>query len=139
MLLKPGQQATSASTRSASTAEGHDDGQKQMVDGDVTVFVDGKEIDHMYAGEVVLPQAREEPTTEVAIRRAPGEDLYIVLGGYDLADAVGDLKPCVNPLVNWIWFGFGLLALGTGIALLPERAFALRDATACQAGVVTSG
>jgi cytochrome c-type biogenesis protein CcmF len=29
----------------------------------------------------------------------------------------------VNPLVNWIWLGFGVLALGTGIALLPERAF----------------
>jgi cytochrome c-type biogenesis protein CcmH/NrfF len=25
--------------------------------------------------------------------------------------------------VNWIWVGFGVLALGTGIALLPERAF----------------
>ena len=30
----------------------------------------------------------------------------------------------VNPLVNWIWLGFGIMALGTGIALLPERAFA---------------
>jgi cytochrome c-type biogenesis protein CcmH/NrfF len=30
----------------------------------------------------------------------------------------------VNPLVDWIWFGFGVLALGTGIALLPERAYA---------------
>ena len=28
----------------------------------------------------------------------------------------------VNPLVNWVWFGFGVLAVGTGIALLPERA-----------------
>jgi hypothetical protein len=30
----------------------------------------------------------------------------------------------VNPLVNWIWMGFAVLAFGTGIALLPERAFA---------------
>jgi hypothetical protein len=28
----------------------------------------------------------------------------------------------VNPLVNWVWFGFGLLAIGTGLALLPETA-----------------
>ncbi|MYN65906.1 MAG: hypothetical protein F4X11_12880, partial [Acidobacteria bacterium] len=27
-------------------------------------------------------------------------------------------------LVNWIWFGFALLAFGTGIALLPESRFA---------------
>jgi len=25
--------------------------------------------------------------------------------------------------VNWVWFGFGVIAIGTGIALLPERAF----------------
>jgi len=30
----------------------------------------------------------------------------------------------ITPLVNWIWTGFGILVLGTGIALLPERAFA---------------
>ena len=29
----------------------------------------------------------------------------------------------INPLVNWIWVGFGIMALGTGIALLPERAY----------------
>ena len=34
------------------------------------------------------------------------------------------LQVVVNPLVNWIWTGFGILVLGTGIALLPERAFA---------------
>src|SRR5207253_4952281 len=30
----------------------------------------------------------------------------------------------VNPLVNWIWFGFAVMAIGTAIALLPESAFA---------------
>jgi cytochrome c-type biogenesis protein CcmF len=34
------------------------------------------------------------------------------------------LQLVVNPLVNWIWVGFGIMALGTGIALLPERSFA---------------
>jgi cytochrome c-type biogenesis protein CcmH/NrfF len=29
----------------------------------------------------------------------------------------------INPLVNWVWAGFGVLALGTGIALLPETVF----------------
>ena len=28
----------------------------------------------------------------------------------------------INPLVNWIWVGFGVIALGTGLALLPETA-----------------
>ena len=53
-----------------------------------------------------------EPTTEVAIRRAPAEDLYITLGNYDLAEGTATLKLVVNPVVNWIWFGFMLLAIG---------------------------
>ena len=34
----------------------------------------------------------------------------------------------MNPLVNWVWFGFGIIAIGTGIALLPERAFSFATA-----------
>jgi cytochrome c-type biogenesis protein CcmH/NrfF len=34
----------------------------------------------------------------------------------------------VNPLVNWIWVGFGVMALGTFIALLPESSFAFAAA-----------
>jgi hypothetical protein len=34
----------------------------------------------------------------------------------------------VNPLVNWIWFGFGVMAIGSIIALLPESAFAFATA-----------
>ena len=48
-----------------------------------------------------------EPTSEVAIRRAPREDLYIVLGGYDVETQQASLRgDVINPLVNWIWFGF---------------------------------
>src|SRR3954447_4841165 len=61
-----------------------------------------------------------EPTTEVAIRRGPTEDLYITLGNYDLAEGNVTLKLVVNPVVNWIWLGFMMLAIGTGIALLPD-------------------
>ncbi len=32
----------------------------------------------------------------------------------------------VNPLVNWIWFGFAVMALGTGLALLPETRVRVR-------------
>ena len=39
------------------------------------------------------------------------------------ATQTASLQIVVNPLVNWIWLGFGVLAFGTGIALLPERAF----------------
>jgi cytochrome c-type biogenesis protein CcmF len=48
--------------------------------------------------------------------------LYIVLGAFDAGTQSVTLQIFVNALVNWIWLGFGLMAFGTGIALLPERA-----------------
>jgi cytochrome c-type biogenesis protein CcmH/NrfF len=44
----------------------------------------------------------------------------------------------VNPLVNWIWFGFGIMALGTGIALLPERAFSFAASRFPEGAATTS-
>src|SRR4051812_28796568 len=101
-----------------------DDGQKQMTTAYINVFVGGKEIDGLYPAQWRYRRHEQEPTTEVAIRRTPAEDLYAVLGGFDLADQSVTLQLVVNPLVNWIWVGFGIMALGTGIALLPERSFA---------------
>lgn len=100
-----------------------DDGQKQMVTGYIAVFEGGKQIDMAYPAKWFYRRHEQEPTTEVAIRRTLAEDLYIVLGGYEAASQSATLEVHINPLVNWIWLGFGVLALGTGIALLPERAY----------------
>jgi cytochrome c-type biogenesis protein CcmF len=104
------------------------DAQKQMVTGHVSVFAGGKAIATMEPARWFFAKHEDEPTTEVAIRRAPGEDLYIVLGGYDVASQQATYAITVNPLVNWIWFGFAVMALGTGLALLPESAFAFAAA-----------
>ena len=66
----------------------------------------------------------EEPTTEVAIRRKFHEDLYLNMPTFQVADQTANLEIVINPLVNWIWLGFAVMALGTGIVLLPERTFA---------------
>ena len=44
----------------------------------------------------------------------------------------------VNPLVNWIWLGFGVMALGTGLALLPESALAFAAAKVPAGAATTS-
>jgi cytochrome c-type biogenesis protein CcmF len=129
LLLKPGQQATIAGytiLHNALTVTS--DQQKQMITGDVTVRRDGKTIARMYPAKWFFDRHESEPTSEVAIRRTPGEDLYIVLAGYDVSTQTATYAITINPLVDWIWFGFGVLALGTGIALLPERAFAFATA-----------
>jgi cytochrome c-type biogenesis protein CcmH/NrfF/type IV secretory pathway TrbD component len=103
----------------------NDDGQKQMVTAYIAVFAGGKQIDTMYPARWYFRKHENEPTTEVAIRRSVAEDLYIVLAAdrQSAATQAASLQIVVNPLVNWIWFGFGVLAFGTGIALLPERAY----------------
>ena len=91
----------------------------------------------MYPAKWFFRKREEEPTTEVAIRRRIAEDVYIVLPAFDLKDQSASLHVVVNPLVNWIWFGFGVMAIGTGIALLPERAYSFAVAHAPE-GTATS-
>jgi cytochrome c-type biogenesis protein CcmF len=71
---------------------------------------------------------REEIVSEVGIRRAWNEDLYLILAGIDNMDAVvqgknprpvATFRVLVNPLVPWIWFGALVMAIGTLVALWP--------------------
>jgi cytochrome c-type biogenesis protein CcmF len=129
VVLKPGQQVTVAhfTVRHDALRITNDD-QKQMVTGHVSIFDDGKALGTMRPARWFFNKREQDPTTEVAIRRGIGEDLYIVLAGYDAASQSATYAVTVNPLVNWIWLGFAVMAIGTGIALLPERAFAFAAA-----------
>jgi len=103
-----------------------DDGQRQMTTAYLSVFENGKQIDSMYPARWAFRKHEDTPTTEVAIRRGFGEDLYVVMPSNDpatVASQVAPLEIIINPLVDWIWLGFGVIAFGTGIALLPERAY----------------
>ena len=123
VLLKPGEETTLGQyTIRHDRLSVSDDGQKQMVTGHMTIFSGGKQIDTMFPAKWAFHKHETEPpTTEVAIRRTAAEDLYIVLAAYDAGSQAVTLQIYVNPLVNWIWLGFGIMAFGTGIALLPER------------------
>ncbi len=67
------------------------DSQKQMVTGHVSVFEDGKSIGTLEPAKWYFNKREEEPTTEVAIRRAVTEDLYVVLAGFDASAQTRDL------------------------------------------------
>jgi cytochrome c-type biogenesis protein CcmF len=95
-----------------------------MITGHVSVYDDGKLIGTMEPAKWFYSKREQEPTTEVAIRRGISEDFYIVLAGYDAAEQSATYAVTVNPLVNWIWLGFAVMALGTGLALMPESALA---------------
>jgi cytochrome c-type biogenesis protein CcmF len=139
VLLKPGQQTQIGRfTVRYDALRVTDDGQKQMITGHVTAFKDGKNIGPMAPAKWFFRKHEDQPTTEVAISRSPSEDLYLVLAGYDMQTQSATLQIVVNPLVDWIWFGFGVMAFGTGIALLPESAFAFAAAKV-PASAVTTG
>jgi len=111
------------------TVDVTDDGQKQMITGHVTLLEDGKEVDRMYPANWFYRHHEEEPTTEVAIRRGFAQDVYIVMPAFDPKDQSASYHIVINPLVDWIWFGFAVIAIGTGIALLPERAYSFAVAS----------
>src|SRR6185436_16888417 len=73
----------------------------------------------------------------VAIRRSVPDDLYIVMAAYETEKQEATFHIFVNPLVNWIWMGVGIIILGTIIALVPERALAFATKTV-PAGAATT-
>jgi cytochrome c-type biogenesis protein CcmF len=64
--------------------------------------------------------AQNQPTTEVALRTRPLEDLYVILAGFE-PSKVATFKVFINPLVFWIWVGGLVIVLGTVIAIWPEH------------------
>ncbi|HID63466.1 MAG TPA: heme lyase CcmF/NrfE family subunit [Anaerolineae bacterium] len=58
--------------------------------------------------------------TEVAIRSSLKEDLYVILGGLE-GDGLASFQLVINPLVNWLWIGGGLLFVGAAVAMWPSR------------------
>ena len=125
LLLKPGEEGTVGEyTLHLDAIRVTEDSQKQMVTAHITVKnAAGDVIDKMYPAKWFFWKKKDEPTTEVAIRRTFAEDLYIVMPGFELKEQTASVEVHINPLVNWLWFGFGVLAIGTLIALLPESAF----------------
>jgi cytochrome c-type biogenesis protein CcmF len=123
VALTPGQEVTVGRyTLRHDALKVADDDQKQMVTAYISVFEGGKQIDTLYPAKWFYRKHEGQPSTEAAIRRRPGEDLYVVLAKPEIASQTAFLEIHINPLVNWVWFGFGIIAVGTGIALLPERA-----------------
>ena len=116
-----------------------DDGRKEMHTATVTVFEDGNNVGQLHPAKWFYRKHESEPTTEVAMRRTFAEDVYVVLAAYDMADQSASFQVTVNPLVNWIWLGFALLALGTGVVMLPESRFAFLASRAGALSATGSG
>ena len=140
LILKPGEQATVRDyTLRMDSLRVTDDGQKQMITGHFTVKgADGKDITTLHPAKWIFRKHEDQPTTEVAIRRSFAEDIYLVMAGYDLQEQTASLEFHINPLVNWLWVGFGILAIGTLIALLPDSTFSYATSKVPDGAVTSS-
>ena len=137
-LLKPGEQASAgAFVVRHDAVRVTDDGQKQMITAEVTVFRGGREVGKLHPARWLYRKHEQEPATEVAIRRGLASDLYIIMPGFELQDQSVSLQIIVNPLVSWIWVGFCVLALGALIALMPDRVFRFAAERAPEAAVAS--
>jgi cytochrome c-type biogenesis protein CcmF len=85
------------------------------------VFHNGKKITRLtperriYFADTDHAQA----STVVAIHSTLSNDLYVVFEGRNPDTDKPIIKVFINPLVNWIWIGVGIVIFGTLIALVP--------------------
>ncbi|MCI0421256.1 MAG: heme lyase CcmF/NrfE family subunit [Acidobacteria bacterium] len=102
--------------------------------GILTVYQNGKLVDTLLP-ERRFYRAREEPTTEVALRSGLKEDLYVVLAGFNPSNTKAIVHVYLNPLVTWIWIGGLVFMLGTVVCLIPDRHEKALQKAAVPAGV----
>jgi cytochrome c-type biogenesis protein CcmF len=85
------------------------------------VFHNGKKITQLNPERrVYFPDTdHAQPSTMVAIHSTLANDLYVVFEGRDADSGRPIIKVFLNPLVNWVWIGVGIVIFGTAIALVP--------------------
>ncbi|HEY6174102.1 MAG TPA: cytochrome c-type biogenesis CcmF C-terminal domain-containing protein, partial [Kofleriaceae bacterium] len=119
------------------------DDHKDAVTAEVTVYHHGDKVNTVYPAKWDYHKGESQVTTEVAItvrggflsespthwgkvltshllQEAAGEDVYVVLTGYDLDSGLANLRVYLKPHILWVWVGFLILALGTLICLIPQ-------------------
>ncbi|MBS3956536.1 MAG: heme lyase CcmF/NrfE family subunit [Clostridiales bacterium] len=63
---------------------------------------------------------QEQTRFHVSVIVEPLRDIFVVYEGFDEAGNI-QLNVKINPLISWVWFGFGLLSVGTVLAMWPKR------------------
>jgi len=96
------------------------DGVNDVIFTQLAISKNGRDAGTLRPEKVYYPNW-ENPRSNVAIMGGPVEDLYVVLAGWDATGQQGTLEIHVNPLLNWLWIGGGLVIAGALLALWPWR------------------
>jgi cytochrome c-type biogenesis protein CcmF len=64
--------------------------------------------------------ASQTSSTMVALHSTLASDLYVIYEGRNPDTDKPIIKVFLNPLMNWIWIGVGIVVFGTFLALVPN-------------------
>ncbi len=84
-------------------------------------YRNGKLVRTMRPGKRIYKTGQQQSTTTVALYSNPREDLYLIVTGISDDGSKYEITARVNPLVFWLWFGAGIMVVGTLITMLPDR------------------
>jgi cytochrome c-type biogenesis protein CcmH/NrfF len=104
------------------------DPNKRMIFTDMTLLGEsGAEKGQVAPAKFIYRTHPQMPTTEVAIRSRPSEDVYVIMSTVDPSTQRGTFRVIVRPLVAWIWFGGIVLLLGAILGMWPSTRELLRE------------
>jgi cytochrome c-type biogenesis protein CcmF len=83
------------------------------------VFRDGRQTGTATPGQIRYFR-QDQTRLDVSVIVEPLRDIFVVFEGFDQAGQI-QMNVKINPLISWVWFGFAVTILGTGIAMWPRR------------------
>lgn len=121
VILAPGQRATiGAYTLTFRGVTQRQDADKRALVATLVVARDGMPDGIIQPEKDTYTNFEQQPTTGVAIRSRPFEDLYVVVAGTGAGGEVS-FNLFVNPMMLWLWAGGAIVLLGGLTAWWPQR------------------
>lgn len=106
------------------------DDHKDAFTAQVSIWLGNEKLGTVYPAKWDYHKADGNLISQVAItprylpwqfaETAGAGDVYLVLTGYDLDSSQANFRVYLNPLIEWVWIGFLVLAFGTLVCLIPQ-------------------
>jgi len=117
------------------------DEEKMAIIATLDVYEYGQHTGQLTPAKFIYKATPGQPSSEIALHITARDDLYATLASANPQTKAATFRLHVNPLVLYIWIGFGILIIGALISLWPDlqeqevRAFSYVRAAA---GVATT-
>ncbi len=94
---------------------------KTAITAHLTLYSGSDKLADMEPAVWKFHNAEQTQVTVVAIRSRLDQDIYVSMSGFGGEnEKTANFRVYINPLINWVWLGFVVLAFGTFICLIPQ-------------------